>query len=343
MKDSTKPTDFAYMLSKFLSQHLTGQRNLSPNTVLAYRDTLKLLLVFMKDEKHLAPDKVTLNDLGRPLVAAYLNWLKDSRGNSITTCNQRLGAVHSFFEFVQYEMPDKLQLCQEIMGIKAMRTPQSIINYLTLDGIEAILSMPDLNTRSGRRDVTMLSVLYDTGARVQELADITVGDVRFAAPATMRLVGKGNKARIVPLLHGTEALLKEYMRDLPEQPLTEINRPLFRNRGQEKFTRGGIAYLLKKYADAARKAYPGIIPDRLSPHCFRHSKAMHLLQADVNLIYIRDLLGHTDIKTTEIYARADSAAKRKALEKTNPNKHSAQFPSWTEDSGLMGWLQNFGR
>lgn len=340
---NSKPSDFAYMLSKFLANHLAGERNLSPNTILSYRDTFKLLFVYLRDEKGMPPEKVTIADIDRRTVLDFINWLKSVRGSSASTCNQRLGAVHAFFEYIQYEMPEKLYDCQNVISTRTTKAPQSTINYLTLDGIKAILAMPDTTTKIGRRDAMLLSLLYDTGARVQELVDITVGDVRLAAPATVRLVGKGNKARIVPLLHGTETLLREYMKDLPKQPFMDNNRPLFCNREKQKFSRWGIAYTLKKYADAARTANPGLIPDKLSPHCFRHSKAMHLLQANVNLIYIRDLLGHTNVKTTETYARADSAAKREALEKANPTKDVVQFPSWNADAGLMDWLQGFGK
>lgn len=342
MKNS-KPSDFAYMLSKFLSTHLAGERNLSPNTILSYRDTFKLLFVYLRDEKGMPPEKVTLVDIDRRIILDFINWLKSVRNSSVSTCNQRLGAIHAFFEYIQYEMPEKLYNCQDIISTRTTKAPQSTINYLTLDGIKAILSMPDTTTKNGRRDAMILSLLYDTGARVQELVDITVGDVRLAAPATVRLVGKGSKARIVPLLHGTETLLREYMKDLPQAPFMDNNRPLFCNREKQKFSRWGIAYTLKKYADAARAANPGLIPDKLSPHCFRHSKAMHLLQANVNLIYIRDLLGHTNVKTTETYAHTDSAAKREALEKANPTKDVVQFPSWNTDAGLMDWLHGFGR
>jgi len=152
----------------------------------------------------LPQERTTLSDLNRKLICDFINWLHDVRGNSESTCNQRLGAIHAFFDFVQYEMPEKTLLCQEIMSIKMMKAPESVMNYLSVDGIREILSMPDTSTKSGRRDATMLSLLYDTGARIQELADITVGDIRFIAPATVRLVGKGNKARIVPLLSGTD-------------------------------------------------------------------------------------------------------------------------------------------
>jgi site-specific recombinase XerD len=323
--------------------HITGERNLSPNTAMSYRDTFKLFLVFLRDERNLPPEKLTLNDINRCSILDFIDWLKSARKSSASTCSQRLGAIHAFFEYVKFEMPEKIQICQEVLSTKAAKAPQAVISYLSLDGVKAILTMPDISIKSGRRDVTILSLLYDTGARVQELADITIGDVRFVTPATVRLVGKGNKARIVPLLRGTESLLKEYLKDMAALPFADNSRPLFQNREGQKFSRWGINYIFAKYCNEARTKNPVLIPDKLSPHCFRHSKAMHLLQADVNLIYIRDLLGHTNIKTTETYARADSAAKREALERANPIKEAVQFPSWNIDAGLMEWLQNYGK
>ena len=162
----SKSSDFVYMLSRFLSNHMAGERNLSPNTVLSYRDTFKLLLVYLRDEKNMPPDRIMLNDISRRTVLDFINWLKTVRGSSASTCNQRLEAIHAFFEFVQYEMPEKIYTCQDIIGTRTAKAPQAIINYLTLDGIKAILAMPDTTTINGRRDAMILSLLYDTGARV---------------------------------------------------------------------------------------------------------------------------------------------------------------------------------
>jgi integrase/recombinase XerD len=152
------------------------------------------------------------------------------------------------------------------------------------------------------------------------------------------LSGKGGKTRIVPLSTDMAKLVLSYMNELTHTGHVESAKPLFCNRSGQKMSRAGITYILEKYADMARQASPGILPDTLSPHCLRHSKAMHLLQGGVNLVYIRDLLGHTDLRTTEIYARAESEAKRQALEKVSPIKSNSVFPSWTENSGLLSWL-----
>ena len=253
-----------------------------------------------------------------------------------------LGAIHAFFVFLQYEMPEAALQCQEVLAIRTAKAPEGQFNYLTVEGIAALLKQPDMSTKTGRRDAALISLLYDTGARGQELVDLTLSDVRFIAPATVKLTGKGRKTRIVPLLSGPEQLLKVYLQDykLEQAPGTH---PLFCNRSGEKFTRAGITYTLKKYADMARRVSPELIPEKITPHSLRHSKAMHLLQANVNLIYIRDLLGHSEIKTTEIYARADTTLKRQALEKASPVNKSLQYPAWTDDDDLLAWLNTFGK
>lgn len=205
-----------------------------------------------------------------------------------------------------------------------------------------LLEKPDKRTREGRRDMVLLSLLYESGSRVQELADLKVGDIRTASPSTVKVTGKGEKRRIVPIMKPMSELLKKY---LHENDLTEpytFDYPLFPNRAKGKLTRAGIAYIVKKYANEAIKEAPELFPDKLSPHCFRHSKAVHLLQSGINLVYIRDFLGHADIQTTEIYARIDGEMKRKALEKSHnllPNK----MPQWQKNAGLMTWLKNLGK
>ncbi len=163
------------------------------------------------------------------------------------------------------------------------------------------------------------------------------------SPATLRLTGKGNKTRVVPLLSGTSEILSCYIKDFHLKEQSD-DTPLFQNRKHGRLSRFGIGYILTFYADKARKLHPDLVPERVSPHMIRHSKAMHLLQANVNLVYIRDLLGHESVKTTEVYARADNALKRKALEKANPIKHKKlDSPDWNDDEGLMDWLRNLGK
>ena len=334
--------DFAYHLSRFLSVYLPGQRNVSQNTIVSYKDTFKLILLFAKDEKKISSNNLSVSDLTRAFFEEFIQWLKTCRKNSVSTCNQRIGAIHAFFRYLQYEMPEVAAQCQDILAMKTMKAPEGHLNYLSVEGIEVLLAQPDLRTKAGQRDAALLSLLYDSGARVQEIVDLTIGDVRFISPATVKLTGKGRKTRIVPLLSGPEKLLRAYMSayKLEQAP---HEHPLFCNRSGDRFTRAGIAYILKKYADMARTESPALIPETVTPHCLRHSKAMHLLQANVNLIYIRDLLGHSDITTTEIYARADNTLKRQALEKASPLNKQLQYPTWTDDDDLMTWLNSVAK
>ena len=338
-----RPADFAYALSKYLAFYLPGVQGVSENTVLSYRDTFSLFLIFCNKNRGIAPEQLSFQQIDRPLIEDFLAWLETNRSCSVSTRNQRLAALRAFFRYLQTHHPEHLLLCRQIIDIPSKAARQKAMNYLSIDGIALLLSMPDTSKRQGRRDLVLLSLLYDTGARVQEIADVVSSDVRTEFPATIRLSGKGGKVRIVPLSTDMAKLAESYMNELTHTGHVESTKPLFCNRSGQKMTRAGIAYILEKYADMARRASPGVLPDTFSPHCLRHSKAMHLLQGGVNLVYIRDLLGHTDLRTTEIYARAESEAKRQALEKASPIKSNSVFPSWAEDSGLLAWLQSFGK
>lgn len=338
-----KPTDFAYYLTNFLSKYLPGTAGLSPNTIMSYRDTFSIFLDFCSGHKKIKPEKFSLNNLNRKLVEEYLAWIEKTRNCIASTRNIRLSAFHSFCRYLQIEFPDYMHPAQQILSIPMKRTKKTFVEYITLEAMKFLLEKPDKLTKRGRRDVVLLSLLYDSGARVQELADLKVGDVRVASPSTVKLTGKGNKTRIVPLMKPMSKLLRQYLK---ENNLTEpyaFDYPLFCNRSKNKLTRAGIAYIVKKYAGEAIKKAPELFPDRLSPHCFRHSKAIHLLQSGVNLIYIRDFLGHVDIQTTEIYARIDGEMKRKALEKNSNNIVSGEMPEWQKNTELMNWLKNIGK
>lgn len=338
----TTTTDFAKHLSRFLSDYLPHERNVSPNTIASYRDAFLQYIDFMKNVKSLPLDKLTLVQFERNNVTSFLKWLIEVRKCSCATRNYRLAAIHSFAAYLQYTVIERMEEWQKILSIKAIKSENKALNYLSTDGIKSLLAQPDTSTQQGRRHLTMLSLLYDTGARVQELADLTVDSVRISyEPYTIRLFGKGRKARIVPLVKEQVALLHEYMH---ENHLNESNKhqePLFCNYRHEKLTREGISYVLKTYVAMARRESPELIPERLSCHSLRHSRAMHLLQAGVNLVYIRDILGHASIQTTDVYARADSKAKRVALEKAytdlTPNKGAGR--DWERSKDLRDWLK----
>ena len=332
-----KPTDFARVLSTYLSLYLPGQRNVSPNTIQSYRDTFKLLLTYCQSVRHLAIEQLTLGDLDDQLVIGFLTWLEEERHNTRSTRNQRLACLHAFCRYSQIEDPTGLFGYQKILAIPMKKTPQPFVNHLSADVLELILAQPDRRTRQGRRDATLLAVLYDSGARVQELVDLRLRDVRLDPPPILSLTGKGRKTRQVPLMPPTATLLRRYLDEYHLGAGGTQDDPLFANRQRHKLTSRGVAYIVNKYAACARAVSP-IVPENITPHVFRHTKAMHLLQAGVNLVYIRDLLGHVDIATTEIYARADTELKRHALEGAYPDLLSPDLPTWTDDADLLAWL-----
>lgn len=334
-----KKTDFTKALTAYFSTYLPLTCGVSPNTCNSYRDAFKLLLLYFQEEKGVPANSIELRMLNRNLVSDFLDWLEAQRKVSVTTRNQRLAAMKAFAHYVQYRNPEYLENCTDIITMRPKKHEKPVIPFLTEDELKALLAQPDPSTRHGLRDLTLLSLLYDSGARVQEITDLQLKDIRLTNPAMVTLTGKGRKARQVPLMKETCTLLDTYIRnfDLNSEPLTA---PLFFNKKGEALSRYGITYILKKYVSkdeldgSARK---------ISPHGLRHTKAMHLLRAGVNMIYIRDFLGHVDISTTEVYARIDAEMKRKVFEEKVPNFTPNTTMPWEEDKDLLQWLTQFGK
>ena len=334
-----KPTDFSVHVTRFLTHYLAAQRNLSPNTIKAYRDVFTLLLRFCRDVRAIALERLSLAQIDAPLVEAFLDHLANDRHAAVRTQNHRLAALHAFFRYVQSEVPERLLQSQQILAIPLRRHARSNVGYLSKEYLAQILAQPDLHTRAGRRDAVLLSVLYDTGARVQELIDLSTGDVRLDPPPQVRLMGKGRKMRAVPLMDATVELLRDHRRDNNLDRPEHADKPLFQNRQGARLSRSGVRYLLQKYVQPVRRDHPGFTQP-VSPHSFRHTKGMHLLQSGVPLEIIRDFLGHVDVKTTEIYARANLEMKRKALEKAADGTPLPKIPSWTQNKTLLEWLHS---
>ena len=334
-----KKTDFTKALTAYFSTYLPLTCGVSPNTCNSYRDAFKLLLLYFQEEKGVPANSIELRMLNRNLVSDFLDWLEAQRKVSGTTRNQRLAAMKAFAHYVQYRNPEYLENCTDIITMRPKKHEKPVIPFLTEDELKALLAQPDPSTRHGLRDLTLLSLLYDSGARVQEITDLQLKDIRLTNPAMVTLTGKGRKARQVPLMKETCTLLDTYIRnfDLNSEPLTA---PLFFNKKGEALSRYGITYILKKYVS---KAELDGSARKISPHGLRHTKAMHLLRAGVNMIYIRDFLGHVDISTTEVYARIDAEMKRKVFEEKVPNFTPNTTMPWEEDKDLLQWLTQFGK
>lgn len=331
------PTDFARHLTRFLGEYLPAQRNVSPNTVASYRDVFTLLLRYCRERQGIPPDRLRLDQLHAPVILTFLSHLETERHCTSRTRNQRLAAIHAFFRYLQSEAPDRLVQCQQILAIPFHRHERKPIPYLEAEDLTVLLAQPDRTTAEGRRHAVLIGVLYDTGARVQEVVNLSVGDVRLEAPAQIRLTGKGRKMRIVPLMPKTVALIEEYLREHRLLGADRLDEPLFFNRCGQRLSRSGVRYLIVKYGQQARQQRPSL-PDKISPHTLRHTKAMHLLQAGNPLTVIQAILGHTHVQTCTIYASADLEMKRQALEKAAPMTPTPASPSWRSNQQLMDWL-----
>ena len=339
-------TDFAKYLTKFFTEYLVGERGASTHTIRSYSDTFTLVLTYMDKVKHIAADRLTLSHFYRETVLDFLDWLQKERKCANTTRNQRLAALHSFFKYMQYEDAKHLEQWQDILSIKVKRSERrSFVNYLGVEGIKFLLEQIPVNTKEGRRNLALLALLYDSGARVNEIIDLSPSSLNLNKPCYVTIFGKGNKKRIVPLQNEQVKLLVSYMKENHLDNPAYNQRPLFANNRGKKLTNSGVAYILNLYANNARILNPELIPEKISPHTLRHSKAMHLFQSGINLVYIRDILGHVSIQTTEIYARADSKQKREALEAAYINIIPVQANEgiWEKDSKLREWLKNFAK
>ncbi len=330
--------DFAYYLSKFFQSYLIGIRNMSENTVYSYRDTFTKLLVYYRDICGIQTEKMCFTKMTRESVEDFLAYLESEQKCSISTRNQRLAAIKSFCRYLQVERPDLLLQCQAILFIKNKKYSKPVISYLTVNEIKLLLEQPDTTTQKGRRDLTLLSLMYDSAARVQEICDLKVSDVRLKSPAVIRLFGKGRKVREVPLDTPCADILQRYMEENVLNS-TVSDMPLFFNSQMQKLSRSGISYILAKYIDMVNSDSV-TIPKKITPHCLRHSKAMHMVEAGINLIYIRDLLGHESIETTQIYAKANPEARRIALKKLEQNSPNPSLPDWNDNPDLMKFLHS---
>lgn len=337
-----KTTKFAFYLNKFFTVHLPSSRGSSPATVDSYRYAFIQFVSFMEEGGGL-PDRIEIGDLTQQTVLDFLNWLQERKGNSTATRNQRQAALNSFFRYLMHEFPDYLSEVQRILAIPIKRVPEKEISFLKTEGVRLLIEQVDLNKRNGLRDYTMLVLLYTTGIRVSELVNLRVKDVSLQTPATLLVHGKGQKDRYVPLFGSATKVLGDYISQYQLDREHRFSDWLFKNHMNEQLQRQGVNYIIGKYANLARSCYPELIPSDLSPHKIRHTTAMELVDAGVDLIYIRDLLGHVSVKTTEMYAKANSRKKREAIEAASRQITPQEPADWETNVTLKDWLKNFNR
>ena len=338
-----KTTDFATHLNRYFTVFLPSDQGCSPQTIDTYRYAFILYLTFMEEEKNIRPEKLTIGNFDRNSIINFLDWLETKRNNSVSSRNNRLAALKAFVNYLKYEFPEYLEEYQKILAIPIKKGIQPDISYMKAEGVELLVKQIDINETNGLRDFIILLLLYSTGIRVSELIGIRVKDLSMTEPFTLKVHGKGNKTRHVPLLKTTVQHLRKYLEYMHYDNESRFDEILFKNHMGEPFTRQGINYLLKKYGDKASKVDCSLVPTDLSPHKIRHSTAMELLSQGVDLIYIRDLLGHVSITTTEIYARTDAQAKRKAIEAASKELVPHEEAKWDMNMDLKSWLKSFNR
>ena len=324
------------LVTGFFVNHLAAEMNVSENTSKAYRDGLKLLLKFASKIENCPVSNLQIGNLTPGLILNFLDYLENERGNSIRTRNARLATIHSFFRYVINEDPLSADLCERVLRIPQKKETRPALEYLNGEEMKQILDSVDCSTPRGRRDYLILALLYDTGARVQEVLDVRPCDFRFGSPVHVKIKGKGGKERLCPLLPQTIHLVESFIKE--HDRLTTDNDPLFQNKNGHKLSRHGVRYILAKYVRIAAKHMSFLLRRTISPHTLRHTKAVHLLQSGSPLVTIKDFLGHADVRTTHIYAETDLEAKRKALEQGgSPTRFS---DTWKIPTDILDWLDS---
>ena len=329
--------DLSKYLDTYFNNYLPIQKNLSKHTISSYKYTFNGFLQFCVNIKNINIKDLCLDIFNKDIVLEFLDYLENTKNNSISTRNNRLQNICSFLKFVYPSETTRVLQFQNIFDIPLKKDVEKPMEYMSVNILKTLLKQPKLDTVNGRRDLTLLATLYDTGARVSELINLKVRNIKFDDfTTTVKLFGKGSKVRIVPILGNTSDLLKRYINE--HNLTTKYDDFLFVSKLRKPLTEPGIKYIIEKYRSLAAKKNP-LVPNNIFPHMFRHSKAMHLLESGVNYIYIRDFLGHSDIKTTEIYAKISVEQKKKALSKAyNENIPISEETSWNKDKDLLNYL-----
>lgn len=331
-------TDFAVLITKFLTEYLPLHRNCSKNTISSYKDSLKLFILFLRDGKSMNINKFKMHQINRELILEFIEWL-ENRGNSPVTINHRLAGIKSFINFAQYESVENLAYLQPVLSVKSLKTTTRQVDYLTEEQMNKLINLPPIDTSTGIRHRITMCLLYDTGARVQELCDLKIEDINLGNNPTVKLHGKGSKIRIVPISKNMNQILEVYISKFYSN-IKLKNEYLIKNKNNQQMSRDGIEYIVQKYATILKNNNPSF-PSKVHPHMFRHSKAMHMLAVDIPIVYIRDFLGHEDISTTMIYARADSRKKNEAINNLAPKLIEEKYVDWSKDQDLLDFLNSF--
>jgi integrase/recombinase XerD len=325
-------TLLAPILQYFFTEHLTSHKQVSPRTIVAYRDSFRLLLQFLKKKTGKQPSTLCVDDLDASAILDFLEHLEEQRDNQICSRNARLTAIRSFFHVVALRDPASVGVVNRVLAIPRKRTDKRLVGYLTREEIGAVLAAPDQSTWIGRRDYALLLTMYNSGARLSEMTCMRRGQVKFDSTTCLELHGKGRKERVIPLWAKTGRVLRNWFREL-DPKATEVAFPSVRG---TPLSSDGLDYVLQQAVKRATEACPSLLTKRVTPHLIRHTSAMHLLQAGVDMAVIALWLGHESIETTHIYVEADLAIKERALERIAPANCSVR--RFKADDTLLAFL-----
>jgi len=324
------------LMHSFFHEWLVEQRNASHRTVLAYRDAWRLFLRFVSARQQKKVAALSLESLTGAEVIAFLQYVEQERKATILTRNCRLAAIRSFFSFVAAHEPLAAQHCAEVLRVPFKKASQRALCFLESAEVSALLSQPDQTKMEGQRDHALLSFLYNTGARIQEALNLRPQDMHLKSPAHVTLTGKGRKERISPIWPETAELLAALLNRHPRRS----DETVFVNRYGEPLTAFGFRFRLRQYVKAAACKTPTLSRKRITPHVFRHTTAVHLISAGVDVTVIRSWLGHVHLDTTNHYAQASLEMKRKALEQVDAKLRPGKPARWKTDADLLTWLDS---
>lgn len=334
---SELPNLLGTIMREYFTDHLPRIRGTSPHTVLSYRDSVVLLLRFLSTYRKRPVEALDLTDMDPPGVLAFLSHLERERRNGVATRNVRLSAIHALFRFVAWRNPEYMDLAQRVLGIPFKRTPQRTTDYMEREEIDSILKAIDRTSPQGSRDYALLATMFNSGARVQEVADLRACDLQLTKPFQLRLFGKGRKERYCPLWPQTAAVLRAFSKER-NLDLRSDARVFLNHRG-EPLTRFGIRYVLARCLRRASQNTPNLARKRLHPHSMRHSTAVALLKSGVDLATISQYLGHASPTTTNRYANVDLEMKRQAIARVKPVPRQSRIP-WERNRTILEWLES---
>lgn len=338
-----KQTLFIKQLAEYFNVYLPSNKKCSKNTISSYADGFVTLFQFFKDEKNKPHYRIDYSDISAKTMDEYILWLQNKKNYSEASKKQRISALSSFLKYASCREMNALSAYTAVSQVHTPKVPRSVFPYFSPEEIRLLLSIPNVEGKSGSRDVTLLALLYDSGARAQEICDIKIGDITFAKTSVIRIHGKGNKMREIPISSDVVKLVKRYLAERGKTLKDNRDEHLFPSQRSDKITTACVRNLVRKYVTLAKNNNPDYFKEEgYSPHSFRHSKAVHMLEAGIPLIYIRNFLGHESIQTTEIYLRIHQGSVSKILKerKTEMSISDVVERSPTKKQDIPDFIKN---